>query len=418
MSAMRHGSILSQQLRPSPSASAETESSLALGLRPNSTAPWLVLSDDWGRHPTSCQHLIRHLLPEQPVTWVNLIGTRRPALDWATARRGFEKLGQWLRPAANRSLPDNLQVVSPKVWPGFGGAWERRFNRAWLTRQLRPRLDRMSEPPIAITTMPTAADLVGQLPVAHWVYYCVDDFSVWPGIDQTAARALEDRLIDTADVLVAASETLCDRISSRGRRSHLLTHGVDLNFWTTQHSAQTRYAGAPTQHLDGLSPPYIIFWGLIDPRLDIDILRELSGSLTEGTIVLIGPEDRPDPALDQLPRVVRRPAVPLADLPAIAGAAAVLVMPYADAPVTRAMQPLKLKEYLATGRPAVVRDLPATRPWADCLDVAATPQEFAAAVRRRLATGLPTSQKLARRRLAAEDWPAKAAEFARLVRGD
>ena len=60
-------------------------------------------------------------------------------------------------------------------------------------------------------------------------------------------------------------------------------------------------------------------------------------------------------------------------------------MPYADLPVTRAMQPLKLKEYLATGKPVVVRDLPATEPWADCLDVAETPEAFAAAVRRAVA---------------------------------
>ena len=195
------------------------------------TVPWLVLSDDWGRHPTSCQHLIRHLLPEQPVTWVNMIGTRRPALDWATARRGFEKLGQWFRPGAAESLPPNLRVVSPKMWPGFGRALERRINRAWIVRQLRPPLEQMSEPPIAITTMPTTADLVGALPAKHWVYYCVDDFSTWPGIDQAAARVLEDRLIDTADVLVAASESLCDRIARRGRSAHLLTHGVDLGFW-------------------------------------------------------------------------------------------------------------------------------------------------------------------------------------------
>jgi hypothetical protein len=77
---------------------------------------------------------------------------------------------------------------------------------------------------------------------------------------------------------------------------------------------------------------------------------------------------------------------------------------------------LKLKEYLATGKPAVVRDLPATRSWADCLDVAATPRDFAGAVQRRLATGLPPSQRSARTRLAGEDWSAKAAEFARVVR--
>jgi hypothetical protein len=166
-----------------------------------------------------------------------------------------------------------------------------------------------------------------------------------------------------------------------------------------------------------LEPPFVVFWGLIDRRMDVEVLRRLSTTLTAGTVVLVGPEDDPDPALANLPRVARRPALPLAELPALAAEAAVLVMPYADLPVTRAMQPLKLKEYLATGRPAVVRALPATRPWADCLDLAATPDEFAAAVRRRLADGLPAAQRAARGRLAAESWAAKAAEFARLVRG-
>jgi hypothetical protein len=151
--------------------------------------------------------------------------------------------------------------------------------------------------------------------------------------------------------------------------------------------------------------------------MDVEFVRRLSETLTAGTILLVGPVDDPDPALAALSRVVRRPALPLAELPALAAAAAVLVMPYADEPVTRAMQPLKLKEYLATGKPAVVRDLPATRPWADCLDVAATADEFAAAVRRRLAGGLPADQRAARARLATEGWDVKAVEFARLVRG-
>ena len=72
--------------------------------------------------------------------------------------------------------------------------------------------------------MPTAADLVGVLPVRKWVYYCVDDFSVWPGIDQVAARRLEDRLIDRADLIIAVSDALLKRIEGRGREVHLLSH--------------------------------------------------------------------------------------------------------------------------------------------------------------------------------------------------
>jgi hypothetical protein len=86
-------------------------------------------------------------------------------------------------------------------------------------------------------------------------------------------------------------------------------------------------------------------------------------------------------------------------------------MPYADLPVTRAMQPLKLKEMLATGRPVVARDLPASRSWDDALDLARSPEGFRDAVLLRLHTGLPAGQALARRRLAAEGWPAKAAQL-------
>jgi hypothetical protein len=72
-----------------------------------------------------------------------------------------------------------------------------------------------------------------------------------------------------------------------------------------------------------------------------------------------------------------------------------------------------LKEYLATGKPVVVRDLPATREWADCLDLADTAETFVQAVRRRLTKGLPEAQEAARARLASESWAEKARTFER-----
>ncbi len=86
-------------------------------------------------------------------------------------------------------------------------------------------------------------------------------------------------------------------------------------------------------------------------------------------------------------------------------------MPYADLPVTRAMQPLKLKEYLATGRPVIVNQLPSTEPWIDCLDSACNPEQFASLVLLRLRTGLPGSQRSGRERLEHESWAAKARIF-------
>ena len=131
--------------------------------------------------------------------------------------------------------------------------------------------------------------------------------------------------------------------------------------------------------------------------------------------MLAGPDQNPDPDLRRLPHVVSPGPVPFQQLPALAREAAVLVMPYIDAPVTRAMQPLKLKEYLATGKPVVARDLPANREWADALDLAATPAEFTAAVLERLETDLPSEHQVARRRLKNESWAAKAEVFSGLL---
>jgi glycosyltransferase involved in cell wall biosynthesis len=374
------------------------------------TSPLLVFADDWGRHPSSCQHLVRHLLERHRVYWVNTIGTRTPRLDLATLRRGFEKVGQWFRRSAPaEALPANLQVLNPKMWPWCGSAFGRGLNRRLLRAQLVPLLRSLPEPAVAVTTIPIVSDLIGLLPVRRWVYYCVDDFGQWPGLDQATLRHMEGRLIEQADTIIAVSENLQEKLAERGRSSHLLTHGVELEHW--------RVDGEPADiaELHGVPRPLILFWGVVDRRMDVSFIERLAADLRQGTMVFAGPSADPDPALDRIPRVLRLGPMRFEQLPQLARHAGVLIMPYADLPVTRAIQPLKLKEYLATGRPTVVRDLPATRPWADCLDLADTPESFSRAVRVRLESGLPVHQKNARGRLSSETWTEKARCFERWV---
>ena len=370
----------------------------------------LVFADDWGRHPSSCQHLVRHLLDRYGVCWVNTIGTRPPHFDLATLARGLEKLRQWTRPGgATDPLPVNLRVLNPHMWPWFSSAFSRKLNRLLLTRQLGSLLGSLPDPPVAVTTLPIVADLMDSLPVRRWVYYCVDDFGQWPGLDQAALKAMEKDLVARADRVIAVSDTLREKIGQMGKRAYLLTHGTEPDFWKDQSD------DSPVPQLKALQRPLILFWGVIDRRMDVALIRQLAGDLAHGTIVLLGPQADPDPALETAHRVVHLPPVPFAQLPRFAREAAVLVMPYGDLPVTRAMQPLKLKEYLATGKPVVARDLPATRTWADCLDVIDRPETFSGAVCLRLATGLPEDQRRARLRLAGEGWAEKARSFERWV---
>ena len=376
----------------------------------------IVFSDDWGRHPSSCQHLVRHLLADCSVTWVNTIGTRQPALNVATLKRGWEKLRQWEPAGRNGGLSSGSScgptptVLNPVMWPSFRGRFGRRVNRTLLGRTLKHNITD-SENCVALTTIPIVADLVGSVPLKRWVYYCVDDFTQWPGLDSRTMENMERQLVAKVDDIVCAGEVLQSHVAGLGRQSSLLTHGVDLEHWKTAAAASTPCPAA----LADLPRPLVLFWGLVDPRLDLEFLTALSRRLTAGSIVLVGPQQDADARLTSIPRLHCVGPLSYTELPAAAAAASVLVMPYADLPVTRAMQPLKLKEYLATGKPVVARRLPAVEPWQDAMDAVDVPDQFAAAVVERLTAGVPHDQQIARNRLNAEDWTSKAQMLRRVL---
>ncbi|MEM6550943.1 MAG: hypothetical protein AAF750_02215, partial [Planctomycetota bacterium] len=338
------------------------------------------------------------------------------------------------------------------MYPGFRRGWQRRLN-AWAMRRAvesavssGPDVER-----VGLTTLPITADLVGLVSgMDRWVYYCVDDFSVWPGVDHAVMERMEPELVRKVDAVVCVSEVLRGRVermlnhegtkdTKRGeverqdaktpRRQgvELLTHGVDINFFDHRQrvlkDGKTLATGEAIEACQYLSRDVLplegdelkaVFWGLLDERLDLDWVEQLNHEL-EGGVYLVGP------GTIVLPRTAAflASSIPFHLLPGLAQLSDVLVMPYRDVPVTRAMQPLKLLEYLATYKPVVVRDLPATRAWGDCCDVVSTAEDFVRVCRERAEGGLPEAQRAAReRRLAGESWSEKARVLHRVLRGE
>jgi len=372
----------------------------------------VVFSDDWGRHPSSCQHLTRALLlahDQLDVCWVNTIGTRSVRLSVADAGKVFSKLREMFAggsPDTSPTVdtPGRLLVISPRMYPGFRSGWQRRFNARQISRAVHAALGpRDGARRVALTTLPITADLVQgkhALDVDRWVYYCVDDFSVWPGSDGAVMDTMERQLVPAVDVCLAVSHNLQVRLQALGLEQppQLLTHGIDPDRWKEP---------APSKPKRG---PELVFWGLVDRRLDVAWVAALGRWCEEkgGALRLIGPTQDPDPQLAALPGVSLVGPAKYEDLPGIAARSDVLVMPYADLPVTRAMQPLKFKEYLATGKPVAARDLPSIKAWADAADLVGTEQALVEAVALRVKSGLPREQAQARERLREESWEAKA----------
>jgi hypothetical protein len=252
----------------------------------------VVFSDDWGRHPSSCQHLVEQLLGKYEVLWINTIGTRTPKFDRDTVSRLISKVSQWSIPAAAElpnGKPSPVQVRNPLMWPWFGRPIDRWLNQQVLSRAVARAIDSLPRPRCAITTIPLVSDLVGRIDVDAWIYYCVDDLASWPGLDGATLRRMERELVAKVDSRIAASEFLQNRLSQLGQHSSLVTHGVDLELW------QRADGPAGTSVLDGVETPCILFWGLIDERLDADWLLRLADRMENGTVVLAGPVQAADP---------------------------------------------------------------------------------------------------------------------------
>ncbi len=171
---------------------------------------FIVFSDDWGRHPFSCMHIMKRFLPQNRILWVNTVGMRLPKLSFYDLYRSIEKMGSWFgRSTSREELPANLTVISPVTIPFNNLSSVRRFNRLSVIRAVRKEMIRLRiKEPLFLTTLPTANDYVGAFNEVVDVYYCVDEYSKWPGALKDMLERMESDFIQKVDLIVATSEEL------------------------------------------------------------------------------------------------------------------------------------------------------------------------------------------------------------------
>jgi glycosyltransferase involved in cell wall biosynthesis len=298
-----------------------------------------------------------------------------------------------------------VQVIDPIQIPSWRSRISRVINAARIRWHIEEWRRHWEGRVIGITALPLPPEWLERLPVDIWVYYCVDDFSQWPGLDGPILRKCEEVLVHRASIIVAVSDVLQKHINSLGRASYLLTHGIDLELWNNT-------AGLANSVEYNFPRPAVLWWGLIDERLDWDWIQYAAEQLCDVHFVFIGRAQFLPSRISVRSNVHLLGKVEPNVLPLIARRADALMMPYIDAPVTRAMQPLKMLEYLASGLPIVARQLPPLEKWRDHVYVVGNKQEFVGAIRKALATRI-SEEDLARRRecLKNETWAAKARQF-------
>ena len=380
---------------------------------------FVVFSDDWGRHPSSCQHLFRRILPQTEVIWVNTVGLRTPRLSLYDIRRAFQVIFSWMKPGKKPGTTPEMNtadartaekapaphVIRPIMWPSFRRGWSAALNHFLLTRAVRKALDAHApgKEAVLISTLPIIPGLFRDPRFRKKVYYCVDDFTQWHGIDGDAMRRLEQRTLAGCDLMIATSTPILEARAGSVRASALLTHGVDAAHFSAAKPD-------PDSPLSRMRRPIVGMFGVFDRRVDGDALRASAQALPQATFVVLGPVvDREPGEFRDLDNLVFLGSLPYERLPRHVAHFDVCILPYVVDETTRSINPLKLKEYLATGKPVVSTPLPEAERLGAYLTLA-EPAMFAQAVAAALDPSRIPPQGLDAY-LHSESWDAKSERF-------
>lgn len=377
---------------------------------------FIVFSDDWGRHPFSCQHLMSQFLPNNKILWVNTIGLRAPKLSKYDLKRSIEKILDWTKRFFGLSINDNsefnrnLKIIAPFALPYNNFNLLRKVNRFFLRAHLKKTLQEIdSHSRILITTLPNACDILGELGEIASIYYCVDELSEWHGMARQVVENMERDLLEKVDLVVATSEPLRMRKSNSIRETKLLTHGVDVEHFSksTRNTSSSRY-------LMNLPHPVIGYYGLIDQRLDQDIVLNVLKLNPELHVVFIGNSLIPLNQFQAYSNFHWLGPIPYEKLPDYVTHFDICILPYVINACTWNINPLKLKEYLATGKPIVATPLPEINRLSNFIKVAKGVPSFIEAIRQCVRS--PVDESIDRiEYLKEESWQRKAQVFSDFI---
>ena len=377
----------------------------------------ICVASNWFEHPTSKQHIMRLLAEQNHILWVNYHASRRPKLNRSDSRMIFRRLRQaWTGVRrVSRGPSGTIDVLSPLLLPLPESPTARFLNARLLIRQISSTLESLPQYPTQLWLFtPDAPELIRPLQPEKVVYYCVDDFAAFTGYNTALVTRLEQSTLGAADVVITTSETLYERHRQQHPDTHLVPHGVDFEHFAS--TADVSVEQLPPDIRD-IPKPVFGYLGLISHYVDLDLIAGAARRKPEWSFVLIGSVRCDTCALNGLDNVHLLGGKPYDELPRYCRAFDVGLIPFRMNRLTRAVNPIKLREYLAAGLPVVSAPLPEVLRYTPAVHTAETLDRFIAACGTALVASQDGNSAGRRALVRQESWRARVEQLSQVVMG-
>lgn len=316
-----------------------------------------------------------------------------------------------------RQVDENIYVYTPPVFLPFGNKYAEinNLNQKALALGMKRAMERLGfgEDFILWTYLHTTADLIDRVKPGFVVYDCADEHAAFTGfITRETVESLEERLIKKADAVFATATELRNRKQKYREDIHLVPNGADV-----EHFKQALKPDFPVaEELQNLSRPIIGFYGGISDWIDLTLLEEVAKAHPDWSVVMVGPVDTHISHLKKYPNLQFLGKRDYGRLPTYLKGFDVCLVPFKINDLTVNVNPVKLYEYLAAGKPVVSSPLPEVRQFSEVVRIGETPAQFLAQVEAALAeTG---AEQVAQRVAVAEDnsWQARCNRMVEVIR--
>ena len=262
--------------------------------------------------------------------------------------------------------------------------------------------------PLVWLYTPMMLALADAFPGAPLVYDKMDELAKFANADRRITPR-EDALLERAGVVFSGGRSLYASVRHRTQNAYCYPSGVDVEHFERARAAEPHPALAPYR-----GGPVFGYVGVIDERIDLELVDALAGAYPDATVAMVGPLAKIEQSV--LPRranIAYLGQREYAELPAILAGFDVALMPFALNEHTASISPTKTLEYLAAGLPVVstaVADVVIDH--ADVVHVARDRDEFLALVERARRPDEMRAQRAAAKTRAAT-WDALAASMRR-----
>lgn len=371
----------------------------------------VYFGNDWfAENRTSSHHIARLLGERMPLLYVETPGIRPPTAGKRDLTKLLKKLRRSLNPP--QAIHDKMWVMTMPQIPFRKLPLVKSLNRIYGRFLIRRAIRRLGFGRTMLWfVVPHPAPLVGRLDESFVVYYCTDDYSDLPGVDREEIGRLDDNLTRSADQVFVTAKTLMDGRKALNPTTTYAPHGVDFDHFHMASSPDEPAA----EGTKGLRHPVIGYFGTIAEWVDTDLIIYLAKARPDWTFLLIGMATVPVRELQACDNIVLTGPVPYQKLPEWSRAFDVALLPFRVNQLTLASNPLKLREYLATGKPVVSSSLPEVESLAHCLRIARNPEEFLDKIEDALTNDAEAERAARTREVLGSTWEARIEDVLRVV---